>query len=340
MHSVTPSFSRSLPRALSGAIASALACGAMSMLPAPAAAQSATHGSIPGSSTEQQFPRLPAPQPAAAETPVFDIPTGCKYGRDTYDPSAEAVSDAIEAGYDYARQDPDASEEEQDAQLIVLLEALVNIVDSYEYLRIEAPKHVLRYEPFRVKANLFDMLAYVKFNNSEDGYVGRDKSNFEANSYLTMVLEDTYGYGLLWVARGPLCSASGVWVQEAPGISYESLEIQGTTIEAAVHYSMDDYSRAVLAPSVEGTVTFELYAPSGALVSTQEVPVTGKDGVVSGSLRPRATGLHTVRAAIHDGTFTERVVLGHLLIDGTIAPEPGLPPAIPGQWDGIGNTLP
>ncbi|EGU59472.1 hypothetical protein VINI7043_21926, partial [Vibrio nigripulchritudo ATCC 27043] len=42
-------------------------------------------------------------------------------------------------------------------------EALLNLFNSFDYLRVEVPKHVAQNEVFRAKGNLFDRLAYVRF---------------------------------------------------------------------------------------------------------------------------------------------------------------------------------
>src|SRR5690606_462097 len=133
----------------------------------------------------------------AAEARQFELPLNCEYGRaKSYDIHAgEDLSNAIEAGYDIY-QDPSFSPTNYSAWLS-LINGIRQLIDGFDYLRIETPDHVLQGREFRVKANLFNRLANVQFNNSEYGYVGTDKSNWDANAYLNMTFSRTYGTGLV-----------------------------------------------------------------------------------------------------------------------------------------------
>ncbi|EKE83649.1 hypothetical protein A10D4_07370 [Idiomarina xiamenensis 10-D-4] len=147
----------------------------------------------------------------------YDLPSSCEYGRvKPYDVSVSDLASAIKAGYN-VYTNPSFTNYEGWASLI---DNLSNLIDSFDYLRVEVPKHVIKGQNFRAKGNLFDTYANIRFHNSEKGYVGTDKSNLEANAYHDMRFDYTHGYGLVWVDRqNGICSAEGVWVQNAPKLT-------------------------------------------------------------------------------------------------------------------------
>lgn len=141
-----------------------------------------------------------------------DLPAGCEYGRDKkFEPDSEV--DLVEQ-MNNARNVYNDSEDYQSWASI--LNFVKNMVTGFDYLRIEGDQFLLKGQGSRFKGNLFDPLAYVRFYTSESGYVGKDKSNLEANAYKEITFTKTYGRGLVWIIRGGLCSAKSVIVQKKP----------------------------------------------------------------------------------------------------------------------------
>lgn len=230
------------------------------------------------------------------------LPENCEYGRDkNYDVSPYELYDAIRDGLDvYATGGTDLYAWNE------FLNSLANVLDGFDYLRIETPKHVLKGETFRSKGNLFDIYAYVNFYNSEFGYVGRDKSNLDANSYLEMNFEDTYGYGLVWIERGGLCSAEGVWVQEAPKMNSATADDGGYhKISGTVNWSVDQYSRAAKDSGVKAKVSIRSRDDLFGTISSETFEVDGTSGTLHYEMMVTTGGLHNVTVQINDGTYTK-----------------------------------
>src|SRR5690606_7941185 len=93
-------------------------------------------------------------------------------------------------------------------------------IKKLNYLRIEGPYHVLRNSSMRFKGNFGQQYSYVNFYNDEAGYVGRDKTNFEANAYKHMTL-NAHGPAIVWITGDGMCSAKSVVVQNPPEISVQ-----------------------------------------------------------------------------------------------------------------------
>lgn len=184
------------------------------------------------------------------------LPQNCDWGRSIPNPGSreestvalEDVQNAYQASEDLSSAgDQTWSENAADAYEIYQFgKALKSLYDSTDYLRIEAPDYVVRGQPTQFKANMNKLLAYASFYNNEDGYVGRDKSNYEANSYFDMTFDHERGAGLAWATRGDLCSATGFWVQNAPEVSIASVTNGETSSTVKIRYYIDNaYSKAI-----------------------------------------------------------------------------------------------
>lgn len=187
---------------------------------------------------------------------TVELPEDCDWGRAKPNPedieevnvTLEDVQQAYQAYEDLGSYE-DQELKENAADLEVLYEfgqALKTLYDATDYLRIEAPSYVKRGVSTRFKANLNKVTASVRFYNNEDGYVGSDKSNVEANSYKNMTFDHERGSAIAWAVRGDLCSATGFWVHNPPEISVKSVENgeHGSTV--TISYYVDNlYSKAV-----------------------------------------------------------------------------------------------
>lgn len=122
-----------------------------------------------------------------------------------------------------------------------LVNSIPGLLSDYYYLRIEGPTYVLKNQSNRFKGNSLQAFAYVNFHNDEIGYTGRDKSNYEANSYSYMTFQGR-GPSLAWITGNGLCSAKKVWVQNGPEIS-ASYDKGKVTIK---YYADNRYSKAAI----------------------------------------------------------------------------------------------
>ncbi|MFQ3247585.1 MAG: hypothetical protein ACI9SP_004244 [Arenicella sp.] len=244
------------------------------------------------------------------------LPENCKYGRSkNYDVDAGDVASAVKDGFDVYGDPYNINE------WLEFADSIGSLLDSFDYLRYEGSKHVLQGQSFRAKGNLFDIYAYVHFHNSEKGFIGKDKSNLDANSYHNMSFDTTYGYGLAWVSRGSLCSAEGVWVQKSPKILSANKWSTYETINAEVDYLIDAYARATKDSSVPVRIT--LNARSDLFGTSQSYSVTTNQlsGLKTVSFQPNAGGgAYYLRATVSDGTFSTTYNLGEIWVPGTAVP--------------------
>jgi hypothetical protein len=251
---------------------------------------------------------------------TLELPSNCQYGRvKSYDVHAgQDLANAIEAGYDIY-QDPNFSPAQYPAWF-ALVQGIRQIFEGFDYLRIETPKHVLQGVEFRTKANLFDRYANVRFSNSESGYVGTDKSNLDANAYLNMKFNKSYGVGLVWVHRaGGMCSAESVWVQKPPKVAGAALSASGGQVHVNLSYLIDKYSRAYKDPQtplrVSVTTTNQVWMTSD--FASKAVNNPSLSGQQTLSVRPRTGGgRYTVYATVDDGTYSHGEVVGSILVPG------------------------
>lgn len=183
------------------------------------------------------------------------------------------------------------------------------------YLRIEGPSYVIQGEPSRFKGNLSDIYAYVNFFNSENGYVGRDKSNLEANAYKHMTFDETYGHGLAWITRRSTCSAKDVWIQKRPTISKKSLN-GGSVLTASVNFALDKYSE-YFRHGVNPKVRFNWTNEAG-LAGSKTVRPSGTSGIARVTIYGTGGGPIRVRATVFDGNFSKSVYLGDTVVQGPI----------------------
>ncbi|MBQ4811029.1 hypothetical protein A7985_00780 [Pseudoalteromonas luteoviolacea] len=245
------------------------------------------------------------------------LPANCDYGRHApYDVEVHqvyhAVSDGLEVyGNPY---NPVAWAE--------FFESMSELLDSFDYLRVETPKHVLRGSSFRAKGNLFDRYAYVNFHNSEKGYTGRDKSNLDANSYHYMSFNKTHGYGLVWITRGNLCSAEGVWVQNKPSVSKRGLSTSGGLITAKVNYSVDKYSKAAKDSKTPVKLTITSRSDGYNTRSSKTFTTTRTSGSYTLPISAHAGGgIYDIQVTVHDGNYHQTINMGSTWVQG-----PSIPP--------------
>ncbi|WP_104403199.1 hypothetical protein [Vibrio penaeicida] len=259
-----------------------------------------------------------------SQAKTLDLPPGCEYGRvKSYDFKSEDVQQAVDNGYDIY-QDPDYQENQQEYQ--DFFEALVNLFNSFDYLRVEVPKHVAQNEVFRAKGNLFDRLAYVRFNNSEFGYVGKDKSNWDANSYHNMKFSKTYGYGLVWINRASgMCSAEGVWVQKKPRIISGDAYQSSGRVNASVQYLVDKFSTAAKDPSVNARLTIRVRDDLYGRTASKSYNLSSLNGSKVISVVPANAGINSVSISLSDGKYSDSLSLGYVHVPGTPTPPPNCP---------------
>ncbi len=239
------------------------------------------------------------------------LPQNCAYGRDkSYNVTYNEVDKAIQTGLAAAATVYDPLSW---GQFVLALGKLAN---SFDYLRIEGPNHVLQGQYSRFKGNLFDRYANVNFNTSETGFVGQDKSNLDANSYLDVKFDKTHGYGLVWITRSNLCSAKGVWVQKQPQVTPITLMSQPGYMVAEIAYKVDPYSQAAKDPAVEPTITFIWNSSEGASGASPAYKMSKDSGTHRAILTPQYGGDYTVTARVFDGNFANFISLGTIYVRG------------------------
>ncbi|WP_299494225.1 hypothetical protein [uncultured Shewanella sp.] len=255
----------------------------------------------------------------------YALPENCEYGKvKPYDPPVYDIYRAVEAGYDIANDNGRSNEDVNNwAQLI---EAIKGILSSFDYLRAEVPKHVIQNQTFRAKGNLFDMYANVHFNNSEYGYVGTDKSNYEGNSYHNMKFTKTHGAGLVWVNRsGGECSAETVWVQKKPKINSASKRTTTATagITAKVNYTVDSYSKAAKDSRQKVKITLKSVDDQYHQATYKTVESASLNNEVTISMAAhQGRGLYYLTVFVDDGTYSTSYDLGMLYSGGGTTPPP------------------
>ncbi|QTL35389.1 hypothetical protein [Pseudoalteromonas viridis] len=243
------------------------------------------------------------------------MPTNCKYGRSApYDVNAADVGTAVADGFE-VYGNPYSPQAWSD-----FFDSLSTVLNSFDYLRVEVPKHVIRGSSFRAKGNLFDKYAYVHFHNSEKGHIGKDKSNLDSNSYHNMSFDRTNGYGLVWITRGELCSAEGVWVQNRPKTQYKSAPRSryGNNVTVTVGWDLDKYSKVGrLGAGANARIWVQARGADGIGAGSSKAISTIK-GSTTFSFQSSQAGLHTVDAWVYDGTFySPALYLGRVDVEGT-----------------------
>jgi hypothetical protein len=245
------------------------------------------------------------------EAATNTLPQNCAYGRDkSYNVTYNEVDKAIQSGLAAAATVYDPLSW---GQFVLALGKLAN---SFDYLRIEGPNHVLQGQYSRFKGNLFDRYANVNFNTSEAGFVGQDKSNLDANSYLDVKFDKTHGYGLVWITRSNLCSAKGVWVQKQPQVTPITLMSQPGYMVAEVSYSVDPYSQAAKDPAVEPTIAFSWSSAEGEFGMSPSYKMSADKGAYRALLTPQYGGTFTVTARVSDGNFSTNIPMGKVYVVG------------------------
>ena len=282
---------------------------------------------------------------AAASADTITVPSNCEYGRVVLpgnvdsgyvneedvnmflnaalsndgqsDPNSNAPEFTNSNGeVDYSIVNQNSSEYETEANFIT---KIINWVASYDYLRIEGPDFIAQGESKTFKGNLWNQYAYVKFNTSEDGYVGRDKSNFEANAYKSLNFNETYGMGLVWVQRDTLCSMKNVWIQKRPIVSQGSLLITRDVSSAkddnkarvTVNYKFDQYSKVRL-DETKPKVNFTWINDNAQATGGKTIIVDEYAGTLTADLENIAGGYIKFYVSIDDGNYgTTKLIGGH-----------------------------
>ena len=243
----------------------------------------------------------------------FTPPANCGYGRQTADFDLSSLAGFIEIN----GTDIGLPEDHTDAVLGVLAAA----VESFDYLRIESSKYVLRDHEFRVKGNLFDILRYVRFHNSELGFVGRDKSNLEANAYLYMKFPQTLGPAVVWITGNNMCSMESVYVQEPPRILDVDAEGFQNRINVALDYEVHEWSRAARDATVRPRVTFRLHSDTFGNTETISFNALNTSGTQNFAVFPTAGGgAYRVWVTLDDGTYSTTQYLGYQFVTGPHVP--------------------
>lgn len=151
-------------------------------------------------------------------------------------------------------------------------------IKKLNYLRIEGPYHVLKNYSTRFKGNFGQQYSYVNFYNDETGYVGRDKTNFEANAYKHMTLS-AHGPAIVWITGDGMCSAKSVVVQNPPEVSVKYDE--RTRRLDVTYYADNRYSRAAAAKE-----DIKLTLTNGSTSYYYNIPAIGDGKVVSPNTTP------------------------------------------------------
>lgn len=262
----------------------------------------------------------------------IEIPSNCELGRSDGSGSIYVSTNDFEQ-FNISDSDPqgDTSEgdvPEGDDGILKQLYKFIDAISGFEYLRIEGPKHVIIGESNTFKANLADPLDYVSFYNSEDGYVGRDKSNEYANAYLSMSLGSNFGARAVWVENDGLCSLMVSWVQSRPNVSLEEFNIiqnvsvpsEANTVEVAVNYSVSRYSKFRM-EDAPISVTIRWINQAGVGGSKRYV-TSDYSGEISTVVEGLGGGDITFSATVYDGTFINGGTIGVVSLKGSIGPIP------------------
>jgi hypothetical protein len=182
----------------------------------------------------------------------------------------QEMSREVETGYQEQQASSDSLQKYADS--------INKAIKKLNYLRIEGPYHVLRNSSMRFKGNFGQQYSYVSFYNDETGYVGRDKTNFEANAYKHMTLS-AHGPAIVWITGDGMCSAKSVVVQNPPEIS---VKYHAPTRKLDITYYADNrYSKAAAAKQ-----DIKLTLTNGSTSYYYNIPAIGDGKVVSSSATP------------------------------------------------------
>lgn len=253
------------------------------------------------------------------------LPGNCDYSKqESNDITTEELVTAIASGLELYGSPYDP------AAWISFAESLGDLYDSFDYIRLEVPEYVIIGDDFTAKANLFDIYAYVDFHNSEKGYVGRDKSNLEANTYFNgMRFDATHGLGLIWAERDGLCHAKSVWVQHEPEALFVSAPVGGhNSVTLNVGWAFDEFSRVGIEANSDARVHMYAIGTNGVRSGTSR-EVSELSGTERLSTLTSITGTHAVYAYVFDGTYqSESIYVGRVNVTGDDleAPCPGCLP--------------
>lgn len=265
-----------------------------------------------------------------------EAPLSCEYSRQSFDPLPSEFCLNIQTGFNnfgdieftsfqnaYCGAEDEPGEYEG---LEILKEFVENLLNSLDYLRIETPKFVLRDENFRVKGNLFDPFANVRFYNSESGYVGHDKSNIEANAYKWMKISEVNGMAAVWITRGDIteCSLETVYVQERPSVSIASTELGDGRIDVNVSRIVDQYSEAVVNPDTWGEIEVTVRSVLYGTVQRETYRFNDPQDITKVRVYPEnGGGPYNVSVHIDDGNFTANSSQIQVFVPGTQKPPAG-----------------
>lgn len=255
---------------------------------------------------------------------VNSVPSNCIYGRDTSTPDAE-VSVSLEQAqnvyglYDSASNgtatDSNITQEEKDG-LTALAEIFKGWYETSRYLKVEGPVQVIQGKSTQFKANTFDPYNYVSFYSFEDGFIGRDKTNIEANAYKNITFDTTHGSSVVWAVDDGRCSAIGVRVQKAPTITF--LGYNQNTGVARYRYTIDKYSTNSM-KNLKSLISLNFYRKNGAAATALTHASSGEGEVSFNVLDVPSTyyEMPQISAFIYDGKFSATSALYQTLKPGT-----------------------
>ncbi|MBA6303318.1 hypothetical protein [Colwellia sp. MB02u-14] len=254
----------------------------------------------------------------------FEPPTSCSYGRDRTSWTLGETRVEFDFRYNESdEQEQDREAEEKEELLRKIVKILEVSIDSLDYIRIESPNYVLQGREFRAKGNLFDRFAYTRFHNSEEGYVGKDKSNWDGNSYLNMKFTDTHGLGVVWITRGDQseCSMEPVYVQKVPTIRTASADAGYGRIDVDLSYFVDHYSKASIESNTDVRIMVTTRSDGFGTTESKSFDFSQLDGNASVSVYPSTGGgPYSVRVQVFDGTYAKSEQLGSVFVPGKSTP--------------------
>ncbi|GMM85235.1 hypothetical protein [Pseudoalteromonas sp. MTN2-4] len=251
-----------------------------------------------------------------------ELPYDCKYSNhESNTLNLHKLPDAISAGWGYYGSQSWTSL----GTFLMSLQGL-STGDSF---KVSGPSYVLRGVNYRYKADLDfldfnDKLRDVNFYNSERGFLGQDRSDWDSNAYFRMKFSSTYGSGLMWARSSGRCQAIPVIVQEKPEVTSNTTPSYSRgKISTNVRFKLDTHSKAITENSpvrVSITLLDELYLTT----SSASVSFSNR-GMLRGNKTVSVTphlggGLYKVSVRIFDGTYSHTKDAGWVRVPGTTKP--------------------
>jgi hypothetical protein len=209
---------------------------------------------------------------------------------------------------------------------------------DFTRLDMEVPGYLLAGFPVRLKGDgvwALDSSDTIYFYDSVSGYLGKDKSNFEGNAYLTYtpaayagqqvqmyVMKNLPGVDNISLIKDmqdkkpspfviPPCSKKDVYFQNKPYAGPTAyFDNTNPIMYVPIYYQLDPNSKAVR-EGVQATITLHsVTAKAGDSIST--LKVSGQSGTVSlPNFAPRNAGTVTFSVEVNDGVYSsDRTAVG------------------------------